>query len=358
LNGSLQIFPIKENMSAIDFCNLFKNKNNYPKYILGRNEIAIELSKNLEITGFIDDFSNDAVFMNKPVFKTSHISKDSLVLSSTSLRPITVRNNLKSLGLKHLDYFNFYKYSDLGLKDDFLCKCKIDINDNFGRYKEVYNLLNDKLSKDIFSDIINFRLSYDLDYLENFKYDIINQYFEDFIKFSKNEVFADIGGYDGATTLEFIKRCPEYKAVYLFEPEPSNIERSKMNLKEFSSIFFIQKGLSAENGKLRLVSGMGSSSRISENGDVEIDIGTLDETVKEKISFIKMDIEGEEIGALTGSEKHIRSDYPKLAISCYHKPDDFWRIPEKILGFRADYNIYLRHYTEGLHETVMFFIPK
>ncbi len=38
--------------------------------------------------------------------------------------------------------------------------------------------------------------------------------------------------------------------------------------------------------------------------------------------------------------------------------DDFWRIPEQVLSYRDDYNIFLRHYTEGVSETVMFFIPK
>jgi len=49
---------------------------------------------------------------------------------------------------------------------------------------------------------------------------------------------------------------------------------------------------------------------------------------------------------------------PKMAISAYHQKDDFWKIPEKILNIRSDYDIYLRHYTEGIVETVMFFIPR
>lgn len=54
---------------------------------------------------------------------------------------------------------------------------------------------------------------------------------------------------------------------------------------------------------------------------------------------------------------HILKDYPKLAICCYHKFDDLWKIPEQVLAMRDDYSIYLRHYTNGLHETVMYFIP-
>ena len=28
-----------------------------------------------------------------------------------------------------------------------------------------------------------------------------------------------------------------------------------------------------------------------------------------------------------------------------------------VLSIRSDYKIYLRHYTEGIYETVMYFIP-
>jgi hypothetical protein len=42
----------------------------------------------------------------------------------------------------------------------------------------------------------------------------------------------------------------------------------------------------------------------------------------------------------------------------YHQASDLWRIPQEIFSIRDDYTIYLRHYTEGVTETVMFFMPK
>ena len=57
-------------------------------------------------------------------------------------------------------------------------------------------------------------------------------------------------------------------------------------------------------------------------------------------------------------KEHIKNDYPKMAISVYHKVDDFWKIPEQIFSIRSDYDLYIRHYTEGTDETVMFFLPK
>lgn len=71
-----------------------------------------------------------------------------------------------------------------------------------------------------------------------------------------------------------------------------------------------------------------------------------------------MDIEGAENEAIEGAKKTIMRCHPVLAISVYHKADDLWKIPNQVLEIRNDYKIYLRHYTEGIAETVMFFVPK
>jgi hypothetical protein len=62
--------------------------------------------------------------------------------------------------------------------------------------------------------------------------------------------------------------------------------------------------------------------------------------------------------ALDGARRHIERDHPKLAIAVYHRASDFWKIPEFILGIHKDYQVYLRHYTEGWIETLMYFVPR
>jgi len=116
-------------------------------------------------------------------------------------------------------------------------------------------------------------------------------------------------------------------------------------------------GLFDRNTTLSFSSGDGSASHISEEGNVKIEVATLDSVVNEPVTFIKLDLEGAEIAALTGMKQHIQDDHPKLAVAVYHYPSDFWKIPEYILSLRNDYRIYLRHYTEGWAETIMFFIP-
>ncbi|RLW68504.1 MAG: hypothetical protein B6D71_13650 [gamma proteobacterium symbiont of Stewartia floridana] len=71
----------------------------------------------------------------------------------------------------------------------------------------------------------------------------------------------------------------------------------------------------------------------------------------------EMDLEGWELQALHGARRHILEERPNLAIAVYHQAADFRTIFEYITGLCPDYRVYLRHYTEGWSETIMYFIP-
>lgn len=184
------------------------------------------------------------------------------------------------------------------------------------------------------------------------------QYFEKFFELKTGEVFIDAGGYDGQTSIEFIKRCSDYKSIHFFEPDSKNLELAKKNLSDYKNIHYYMMGLAEIKKTLRFSAGGGSASKLSDGGDVKIEVDTIDNRIKEKITFVKMDIEGAEEMALQGARRRIAENHPKLAISCYHKVDDLWKIPKQVMTMRNDYRIYLRHYTEGFHETVIFFIPR
>ena len=70
-----------------------------------------------------------------------------------------------------------------------------------------------------------------------------------------------------------------------------------------------------------------------------------------------MDIEGAEQDAIEGAKSTIAKYTPILAICIYHKAEDWYKVPEKVLEINSNYKIYLRHYMEGIFETVMYFIP-
>jgi FkbM family methyltransferase len=194
--------------------------------------------------------------------------------------------------------------------------------------------------------------------MSKFEYATDRQYFEPFLKLNTGEVFVDGGGFDGFTSQEFVVRCPDYSAIHFFEPSAAMLIAAKSKLSELTRIHYHQVGLYNNNSTLTFDSSAGSSSRISENGNEKIQVARLDDVVGDAVSFVKLDLEGAEPAALKGMKRHIMADHPKLAVAVYHHPSHFWQIPQYILGVRADYRLYLRHYTEGWTETVMFFVPK
>lgn len=80
----------------------------------------------------------------------------------------------------------------------------------------------------------------------------------------------------------------------------------------------------------------------------------MDNLISEKVTFIKMDIEGAEYNALLGCKKIIREQKPKLAICIYHKPEDIIEIPELILSINKEYQFYIRHYSTTWAETILY----
>ncbi|MEJ2610174.1 MAG: FkbM family methyltransferase [Candidatus Thiodiazotropha sp.] len=355
---TLEKFEIEERKKAL--VNNFVNSN-AKKYIMGisRDGYAKGLSNIVDINGFIDDFTNSKFFLNKPIVKTADLEKDSLIVVCSTVRTRTAVQKLHEMGfINVISYPEFYKYID---NHQIKLRILSDFDKEYSQHSEKYDLihsrLKDTLSKETFISLLNYRSTANLEYMKNFIFDPKGQYFEDFLKLQE-EVFIDAGGFDGQTSIEFIKHCPNYKAVYIIEPSKESLEIIKNNLKNFKNINFISKGLSNKQDTLKFDMESGSASSISENGTVSIEVDTLDTLVEEKVTFIKVDIEGAEGLAIEGMKHHILKDHPKMAISVYHKVDDFWKIPEQIFSIRDDYDIYMRHYTEGTDETVMFFMPK
>lgn len=231
-----------------------------------------------------------------------------------------------------------------------------DIKENFNQYAKIYDSFADNLSRHIFQNLIDFKISGDVRYIRGFKLAHDEQYFEDFLDLPAKPTFVDAGGYTGDTALQFIKRYPHFEKIFVFEPEEQNISQARQNLKNYPNIVCIQKGLSNENKTLRF-SANNSASSISEDGELTIEVARLDDIVDERVDFIKMDIEGSEGAAIEGAKQMIAKYHPTLAICVYHKKDDFWKIPQQILAIRNDYKIYLRHYTQGTDESVMYFVP-
>lgn len=344
------------NEISLKFCDEFINSSR-PKYIMGRNEWSNSVAKQIDIDGFIDDFSNDESYLGKPIVKIDELSEDAMILVVSIYKPKSSYNRAITFCNSVLDYFSFYRLSGLELKQILYWEgFSEDLEINYDKYNQTYHLLEDEVSKNQFEKIINFRKNYDIKEMASFECNEAGQYFEDFLRLKSNgEIFVDAGAFDGFTTSQFIKYCPNFESVYIFEPDSKNLSKTKLNLENFNRVNYFPYGLFSRDDTFKFSTG-GAASRISSEGEISIQVRALDGVINGPVTFIKMDIEGAELDAIDGARAMIEKYKPRLAISAYHKPDDLWKIPVLIKSIRPDYKVYLRHYMEGVTETVLFFV--
>lgn len=352
----IQLKEIDNSSFAISFCEKFK-KSPEKRYILGCNVFSSNIADQVEIVGFIDDYSTESGFCNKPIFKSRDIPDDSLVVVAVLGRPFTALNSLEAYNFLKLDYFSFELHSGLSFdKMWFNISFKDDALINYSKYNEIYEKLYDAESKRVFQKLYNFRTTFNLTHLKGFEDIQYRQYFEGFLQYSANEVFVDVGGYDGKTSLDFIDRCNEYDFIHIIEPDDLNFKRITDRFLGYDRVAVHNFGVSNVNESLRFTS-QGISSRFCIDGEMEVELTRLDDLIKDEVSFVKMDIEGFEYFAIEGALNLIKRHKPKLAICTYHNPSDVWRITNLVLSVHNDYKLYFRHYNEGISESVMFFIP-
>lgn len=191
------------------------------------------------------------------------------------------------------------------------------------------------------------------------------QYFDEkIIKLEDKEVFIDAGVLDLETSLNFCNICKKrgvknYR-VHAYEPDNKSFDRCREIVKKYPEydISLYHAGLWKENTTLCFDMRGDGASRITENSQKEtVSMVALDKSIDDKVTFIKMDIEGAEFAALRGAKNIIQTQKPKLAICIYHKKEDLTEIPMYIKELVPEYKLYIRHYSDSAGETVLYAIP-
>jgi len=328
------------------------------KYILGINKLSKSILKHIEVDGIIDDFSRVQRSRKKSVLSIDEVPKDSIILSASTGSPLEVKNTLDAKSFTNFNYLSFYRYSKLELASPpFILDFEEDFKKHKKKYAYLYELLEDEKSKEVFTKVINFKISFDLEFMQGFTNDHDGQYFDkEIVPDIKNISFVDGGAYVGDTIPNIIKNFPDFKKIYAVEPNSLHINIAKRDFGDVENIEFINCGL---GNKQVLVSSKDQESQNNCDHNYQAtSIDTIDNIVKEKVDFIKLDIEGAEQDAIDGAKETIKKYKPILAICIYHKAEDWYKIPQKVLSFESEYKVYLRHYMEGIFESVLYFIPQ
>lgn len=212
----------------------------------------------------------------------------------------------------------------------------------------MFDHLQDYKSKKVLLNILMHWIMFDENNLKAIIDNTFLHYFDlDIIKCGGDEVFVDLGGYIGDTVMDYIYTYGKesYRSIYTYEITPKTFEILKENLKDYDNIIYRTSGVSDKCGFMYLEDSAIDSSayQLGEKGTIKVPTVTLDEDIKETVTFIKMDIEGAEQSALRGAAQHIKASHPKLAISVYHNNEDIWKIARMVSELDPTYKFYLRY---------------
>jgi FkbM family methyltransferase len=182
------------------------------------------------------------------------------------------------------------------------------------------------------------------------------------------DIVIDGGGCWGDTTLYFAAKVGSAGKVYVYEFESGNLDvlRQNLDLNEHlkDSVRIVENALWDKSGEVLTYDPGGPATTIalrqtqSASAPAQTTTLSIDDLVHQqslpKVDFIKMDIEGAELNALKGAEQSLRAFRPSLAISVYHRDDDWVTIPDYLDSLDLGYEFFLDHFTIYESETVLF----
>ena len=225
------------------------------------------------------------------------------------------------------------------------------------KIKRLPSLLYDDESKDILSKLLHKYKTGNEDFSDIYNR---NQYFNNVLadRMGEEEIYVDGGLFDGGTIFDFIKYSNgKFLKIYGFEPDPNNYRNVVGKFSDSpDKIFIYNSALSDYSGEIRftIAPEISYASSISEAGNQVVSAVRLDDIADERISFIKLDVEGAEFDVLMGAMRTIQKYKPKLAISVYHRDDDLLTIPFLIHNMVPEYRLFLRHHSTRVTETVLY----
>ncbi len=217
------------------------------------------------------------------------------------------------------------------------------VKENDAFFEKAYSLLADEKSKQSFLDVLNFKISGKVKYLFNCEYEKELLY-KEIIHLGKDETIVDLGAYDGDTIREFMKATDgQYKKIIAFEPDEKNFRKLTAKTEGMERLERHNLGAWNKRETLYFQKKKGRNSHQAESG-IPLQFDSVDNIVRENVTFLKMDIEGAELKALEGARETITRDKPKLYVCAYHRNEDMFALPLKIKELCGDYKIYFRHH--------------
>lgn len=227
------------------------------------------------------------------------------------------------------------------------------IFENITKINDVETLLSDEHSKQLLTNIVQFRTGQNIDYSQY--QDSEPQYFNYLTLANTVKCYIDGGAYTGDSYWDLCK-LTKVDQTFLFEPDPENFKKLS---KTIHDAVCLPLALADQISLVSFNFNKGESGAITTLGLPNVLAVSIDDLFRHKqVDLIKLDLEGGEIAALNGAKEVLANSRPRLAVSLYHKPDDLWNIPLLLKSLCPDYKFYIRQHYYNSFDCVLYGIPE
>jgi FkbM family methyltransferase len=177
-----------------------------------------------------------------------------------------------------------------------------------------------------------------------------------------NEFFLDGGAHHGFVANAFVERTRNaFLEIVVIEPDAANRSVLASNLSAWlprdPRITIYDCALSEHDGQALFCDGLGYASQISPLGQTWAKLCPLD-ALKLSPTFIKLHLEGAEIGALIGGRQTLRAKRPIIAATVYHNADGVWKTPLWLMENLDKYRFLFRSHGWCGTGAVVYAVPE
>ncbi len=333
---------IKETQS----CWEFLRKTELPIFIYGMGDGALKILSvferyNIPVAGFFasDEFVRGHSFEGHLVHKLSQIEQlveDFVIVLAFAAGYESLYKRVNEIADKHLLLAPDVPVAGGGLFDyDYFCA-------NRDKFEAVYDKLADERSRMTYENVINFKISGKIEYLNACTSDK-SEVYGSLVKLSDKERYVDLGAYNGDTALEFAEAANgSYEHIYAFEPNPKNFRKLCKNTEQLHDFTPFNAAAWNEDTVLKFTKNEGRMSQNSAKGEIETTALSVDNAIEEQVTLIKLDVEGSEREAIEGARRHIAGGANVIS-ALYHRNEDLFAIPLQLLEIDPNLQLYVRH---------------
>ncbi len=326
----------------------FLRKTELPVFIYGMGDgaekiLAIFEQYGIPTAGFFasDEFVRGHSFKGHMVHSLSQIEavvKDFVVVLAFGAGYESLYEKINDIAKRHI-----LLAPDVPVVGDGLFTYEYCV-ENAQKLQKVYDLLADEFSRQTFADVVNFRISGKIEYLNRCTCSR-EEIFREIIKLGDDEEYIDMGAYNGDTAIEFAElTAGRYRRIFALEPDTRNFRKLTKNTEGMERIELYNAAAWKENTTLGFSDRAGRNSKLESAGGAKIK--TVDalsgDSLTKSATFIKMDVEGAEKEAIEGCRASVENG-AKVICALYHRTEDMIELPLQLHSINPSLKLYIRH---------------